>query len=148
MKKLRKLLKKLNNRGSSLVMVIVSLAFIGIVVGALLTAAGFAYRLRLEDLNSRDNFYYVEQALNEIYTGVGSKTIKNMQDAYVYTIENMTYYDIKTKSYKNVPPEEASKTFKDKYMQFVADNDFFKASESVLADKLEEMISKIGRAHV
>ena len=141
MKKLRKFIKKLNNRGSSLVMVIVSLAFIGIVVGALLTAAGYAYRLRLQDLNSRDNFYYVEQAMNEIYTGVGSKTIKNLQDAYVYTIENMSYYDLETNTYKNKNPEEISDLFKDKYMANVANNEFFKASESDIGDRLEEMIS-------
>ena len=75
-------------------MVIVSMAFIGIIVGALLTAAGYAYRLRMQDINSRDNFYYVEQAMNEIYAGVGSETLENMQDAYVYTVENMVRFDI------------------------------------------------------
>lgn len=75
-------------------MVVVSVAFIGIIVGALLAAAVQSYRLKLQELNDRDNFYYVEQALNEIYAGVGSQTVEDLQDAYVYTVENMVEYDL------------------------------------------------------
>ena len=90
-KKFKKLLKKLkSNAGSSIVMVVVSVAFIGIIVGALLAAAVQSYRLKLQELNDRDNFYYVEQALNEIYAGVGSQTVEDLQDAYVYTVENIS----------------------------------------------------------
>ena len=76
MKKIKKILKKLNNQGSSVVMVVAALGFIGIIVGALLMAAGYTYKQKLQDLNARDNFYYVEQAMNEIYAGVGSIPLK------------------------------------------------------------------------
>ena len=141
MKKFKKFFKKLNNRGSSIVMVVVSLAFIGIIVGALLSAASYAYRLKLQDLNSRDNFYYVEQALNEIYSGVGSETVANMQDAYTYTVENMVRYDTKTKSYTNISQEAAQDMFAKRFVQNVQNNSFFKASDAELGDKLESFIS-------
>ena len=141
MKKLRKFFKKLNNRGSSLVMVIVSLAFVGIVVGALLTAAGFAYRMRLQDLNSRDNFYYLEQAMNEVYTGVGSETVKCMQDAYTYTIENMVRYDVRTGQYQTIDTDKASDIFADKYMSNIQNSEFFKQGQVQLAKNIRNLIS-------
>lgn len=114
MKKIKKILKKLNNQGSSVVMVVAALGFIGIIVGALLMAAGYTYKQKLQDLNARDNFYYVEQAMNEIYAGVGSKTAANMQEAYIYTVENMVYFDLQTGTYKNRTDEEANHMFKEK----------------------------------
>ena len=50
MKKIKKMLKKLNNQGSSVVMVVAALGFIGIIVGALLMAAGYTYKQKLQDL--------------------------------------------------------------------------------------------------
>lgn len=120
-------------------MVVVSMAFIGIVVAALLTAAGAAYRLRMQDLNARDNFYYVEHAMEEIYAGVGSETLVNMQDAYVYTIENMVRYDVATQSYVNISNDEAEKMFKDKFMENLSTNDFF--AQASIADSLENFIT-------
>ncbi len=112
MKKIKQILKKLkSNAGSSIVMVVVSVAFISIIVGALLAAAVQSYRLKLEELNSRDNFYYVEQALNEIYAGVGSQTVKGLETAYVYTVENMVEYDLVKGRYVTKSQDEAQKMF-------------------------------------
>jgi hypothetical protein len=123
LKKLISKLKKIkDNAGSGLILVIVALGFIGILTGALLTAVGYVYRLKLYDYNSRDNFYYVEQAMNEIYAGIGNKTGGCMQAAYNYTVENMTYYDINAGSngaYVTKSNEEANKDFKKKFMQEV-----------------------------
>ena len=139
MKKIRNLFKKLKNNGSSTIMVVVSMAFIGIIVGALLTAAGYAYRLRMQDVNARDNFYYVEQAMNEVYAGVGSETLKNMQDAYVYTVENMVYFDLATQTYLKRSDEEAEKMFKDKFMENVSSNAYFQKAN--IAASLSKYIS-------
>ncbi len=143
MKKIKNFMKKLNNNGSSLIMVIVSLAFIGIVVGALLTAAGYAYRLKLQDLNARDNFYYLEQAMNEIYAGVGSETVDEMKQAYLYTVDNMVYYDTDTKSYRTKDDEVANAMFQDKFMTAIGNNltagAFF--NPAFLASNLEALIT-------
>lgn len=139
MKKIKKLLKKLNNQGSSVVMVVAALGFIGIIVGALLMAAGYTYKQKLQDLNARDNFYYVEQAMNEIYAGVGSKTAANMQEAYIYTVENMVYFDLQTGTYRNRTDEEANRMFKEKFMQLLSTNPDF--VDSVVADSLSKYIT-------
>lgn len=141
MKKIRKKFKKLNNRGSSIVMVVVALAFIGIIVGALLTAAGYSYRLKLQDLNARDNFYYVEQAMNEIYAGVGSQTVKDMQDAYIYTVEHMVEYDLDLDSYTVAKkPEELEKMFNEQFIKNLMNNPFFSNINNLPAE-LEKFIS-------
>ena len=139
MKKIKKILKKLNNNGSSIIMVIVSLAFIGIIVGALMTAAGYTYKLKMQDLNARDNFYYVEQAMDEIYAGVGSETVKNMQEAYTYTIENMTQYDLDMESYKARESEEAEAMFKKRFLKNLSVNSFF--DQATIATELQKFIS-------
>ncbi len=139
MRKIRQIFKKLKNNGSSTIMVIVSMAFIGIVAGALLSAAGYAYKLRMQDLNARDNFYYLEQSMNEIYAGVGSETVKNMQEAYVYTVEHMTKYDIDTQTYKTISDNEARTMFKDKFMDNLSSNPVF--SQADVSNYLSKFIS-------
>lgn len=143
MKKLKKLLRKLkNNAGSSIIMVIVSIAFIGIVVGALLSAAVQSYRLKLVDMNSKENFYYVEQALNEIYTGVGSQTVEDLRNAYVYTVENMVEYDLGKGRYVTKSEEQTQKMFTDEFYRRLSKNDFFKDDNVVnLAAKLRSYIT-------
>ena len=44
---IKKLRKKINNSGSSIVLVVVGLGFIGVLVGALLTVAGYALRSKI-----------------------------------------------------------------------------------------------------
>lgn len=139
MKKLLKKIKKLNNNGSSIIMVVVSMAFIGIIVGALLTAAGYAYKLRMQDLNARDNFYYVERAMDEIYAGVGSVTVSNMQEAYIYTVENMTRYNIETQTYENISNDAAEEMFKTRFMQNLSTNPYFANAD--IADSLRSYIT-------
>ena len=73
---------RFKNAGSGIVLVIVAVAFIGILVGSLLTAVGYAYRLKLYDYNAKDNFYYLEQAMDELYVGVGNKSMEVMQGAF------------------------------------------------------------------
>ena len=127
MKKLfHKLNNKIKNSGSGLILVIVALAFVGILTGALLTAVAYVYRLKLYDYNAKSNFYYLEQAMDEIYAGVGSQTMTEMQEAYQDTREKIIYYDVNTKSYKDIGNDAANKLFKDAFMSRIANQDYFK----------------------
>lgn len=141
MKKFIKRLKKLNNHGSSIVMVVVALGFIGIIIGALLSAAGYAYKLKLENKNSKNNFYYVEQAMQEIYAGVGAHTIEEMKDAYTYTVENMVRFDPNIGTYVTLDDDVANEMFKDKFMKNVIDSEFFAMGDKAMAEVLESYIS-------
>ena len=141
MKKIKKLIKKLNNRGSSVIMVVVAIGFIGIIVGALLSAAGYAYRLKMQNLNATDNFYYVEQAMQEIYAGVGANTIEEMKEAYTYTVENMVRFDPQIGTYVTLDDATANKMFKDKFMENIANSPYFAQGDARLAEVLEGYIS-------
>jgi len=125
-KLIHKIKNKISNSGSGLILVIVALAFVGILTGALLTAVAYVYRLKLYDYNAKSNFYYLEQAMDEIYAGVGSQTMSEMQSAYQETREKIVYYDVKTKSYKDVGNDAANKMFKDAFMSRIANQDYFK----------------------
>ncbi len=138
---LSKIKCKLNNRGSSIIMVVVSLAFIGIIVAALLSAAGYAYRLKLQEMNAQDNFYYVEQAMQEIYAGVGTHTVEEMKSAYTYTLENMVRFDTQLGTYVTISDEEANQMFKKKFMSNIKNSDYFKSGTDNLADSLAGFIS-------
>ena len=105
-----------NEKGSGIILVIVALSFLGIIAGALLTAVAYAYRLKLYDYNAKDNYHYVEQAMDEVYAGLGGRTTSKMQEAYTKTVEEMVYFDTTQKAYVNIGDEVANKKFKDNFM--------------------------------
>ena len=139
MKKIISKIKKcLHNTGSSLVLVIVALAFIGILVGALLTAVAYAYRQKLYDYNARSNFYYLDQAMDEIYAGIGAKTIDSLTEAYDKTREEIITFDINSESYRTMSDEDANETFKNNFMSCFASGsnaDYWKIVHSTDSDQ-------------
>ncbi|SEQ18175.1 hypothetical protein SAMN02910369_01342 [Lachnospiraceae bacterium NE2001] len=152
---MKKILSKFKNRiknsGSSLVLVIVALGFVGILAGALLTAVGYAYRLKLYDYNAKSNFYYLEQAMDEIYAGVGAQTMSSLLEAYEETKEQVIYFDPQEGIYRNKSNEFANSLFKNLFMEKFNPSsslptDFFYLSptpqeDDALVENLSHMIS-------
>lgn len=128
---LSKLRSKRRNQGSGLVLVIVAVAFVGILVGSLLTAVGYAYRLKLYDYNAKDNFYYLEQAMDEIYTGIGNDTLTRMQEAYSDVINGMVTYDLDTHSYTTQDKDVMNETFRNLFLQKVSGNENYATNKKV-----------------
>ena len=122
---LYKIKKKLHNAGSSLILVIVALGFIGILVGALLTAAGYVYRLKLYDYNARSNFYYLDQAMDEVYASVGALTMNDLMLDYEKTREEIIYFDPVNKTYVNMSESEANAKFKENFVNELATDESF-----------------------
>ncbi len=141
MLRFKKKTKKLNNQGSSIIMVIVSLGFVGVIIGALLAAAGYAYKLKLQNKNAKNNFYYVEQAMQEIYAGVGANTIEEMKAAYTYTVENMVRFDPMLGTYVTLDDDVANKMFKKKFMENIQSSEYFAQGDEALAAALESYIT-------
>lgn len=136
MKKIiQKIKSKVNNSGSSIVLVIVALAFVGILTGALLTAVGSVYRLKLYDYNAKDNFYYLEIAMDEVYAGVGNTTMTCLQDAYTKTIEDMVRYDTSKKEYVTVDKKTAYSSFVNSYKTNLASLSFINSPTSADLDE-------------
>lgn len=139
-KLIKKLKKGINNSGSSIVLVVVGLGFIGVLVGALLTAAGYALRQKIYNYNSKDNFFYLEQAMDEVYAGIGQETMDALKAAYDETVNEVVYYNTTTKSYEAKDNAEANKEFKNKFMENVYKNPFFQ-DDTTMKDYLESLIS-------
>lgn len=123
LKKLKKKLKKADNRGSSFVLVIVSATFLSILVSALLMGVLLAYKLRFYKLNSLNNFYSVEKAMDEIYAGIGASTNEHLYSAYTTTAEIVVYY--KDGQYANLTETEANDLFKKFFMQSIMEDETF-----------------------
>ena len=136
----RKLREDKNEKGSGIILVIVALSFLGILAGAMLTAVAYAYRLKLYDYNAKDNFHYVEQAMDEVYAGLGGRTTTTMQDAYTKTVEEMVIFDPTLKAYTNIGDEAANKKFKDYFMNGIKNDTAF-TNIDTLAKLIQSYIS-------
>lgn len=116
---IKKIKSKFNNRGSSFVMLIVTIAFLSVLATSILVAVGFSYQLKVYNLNSRNNFYYVEQALDEIYAGIGNIAVANLRQAYSDTLEILVSYDTVSKEYVPMADEDANLLMKKTFMQYM-----------------------------
>lgn len=140
LKKLKNKLKLADNRGSSFVLVIVSATFLSILVSALLMGTLLAYKLRFYKLNSLNNFYEVETALDEMYAGVGAATNEHLYSAYTTTAELVVVYDTKAQAFTTLDNKSANELFKKLFMTgFVADTNY-KSLKNV-TDTLQSFIS-------
>ncbi len=130
--KKRKDKKKVLNQGNSFVMVVATLSFLAVLVAAMLVAVALCYRLKAYDINARDNFYYLEQAMDEIYAGVGADAMMHLNDAYDDTIEVLVYFDAKTQSYITMKNDEANRILKNTYMNLVQSDPRYSSSSAIL----------------
>lgn len=105
---IKRKLKKSNDHGSSFVLVIVATTFMCILASALLMGALMTYKLKYYKLNSLNNFYEVETALDEIYAGVGAATNEHLYSAYTTTAELVVVYDTTNHVYTTMNNEEAN----------------------------------------
>lgn len=141
MKKIKQMLKKMNNRGSSLVLVIVSTTFLSILVSALLMGVLLAYRLKFYKLNSINNFYAVEQAMDEMYAGLGATVNEHLYTAYTTTAELIVTYDTDTKQYMNLDNDQANELFKKLFMRGLLQDTTFRSGFGQTLNVLESYIS-------
>lgn len=142
---MRKLLrKKLNNEGNTFIVIMVALACMGILVGVILATVGYYQRMRYVDLKNKNNFYYAEKAMDEIYTGVGNDSVQYLVSAYSDTVEVLLYYgkDKITGEYRymSIEPEQANQIMKQKFLEKMATNDEYK-SQAKLYEHLKSFIS-------
>ena len=61
------------NKGSTLITVIVAIAFVTILASIILGTTVVNVRMKGIDRRTKDDFYYAERSLNDIYTGIGQE---------------------------------------------------------------------------
>lgn len=135
--------KKLNNSGNTFVVVMVGLACMGILVGVILASAGYFYRMRYVDLENKNNFYYVEKAMDELYAGIGSDSTQALLSAYNDTVEVMVYYDPAAGNYVTIDEKAANRIMKQKFLQKLATDPAY-VSQAELYKRLKGFISTEG----
>lgn len=121
----KKIINKLNNRGSSFIVMIVSMSFLAILAASILTAVGYSYKLKFYNLNSKNNFYYVEQAMDEVYAGLGNVAVQYLQKAYQETIEVLVYYDPDLRAYVTRKDEDANAIMKKTFLKYMEECEEF-----------------------
>lgn len=99
--------QKKNNKGSSLVLVIVAIAFIGILTAIILYMVLLNYRMKYMDLSSKDNFYTAETALDEIKAGLGIEVSEALSASYIEVMQQ----------YSSTNAEERSTLFQYGYIE-------------------------------
>lgn len=62
-----------DDRGSTLITVIVAIAFVTILTTIILGTSLTSFRMKAIDRRAKDDFYFSERALNDVYTGLGQK---------------------------------------------------------------------------
>ena len=87
MHKVKQMQSRKKNRGFSLLTVIVSVSFIGILGMLILYMALVNFNMKITDLKGKDSFYTAEQALEEIRTGLQEDVGEAMSVAYTKVLE-------------------------------------------------------------
>lgn len=138
--RLKRKLKHTDDHGSSFVLVIVATTFMCILASAILMGALMTYKLKYYKLNSLNNFYEVETALDEMYAGVGAATNEHLYSAYTTTAELVVVYDTKNQAYTTLDNKSANELFKRLFMTgFVADTNYKNLKN--VTDTLQSFIS-------
>lgn len=110
--------KRKSNQGNTFIIVIATLSFLAVLATSLLVAVAVCYRMKAYDINSRDNFYYLEQAMDELYAGVGSIAMEHLNEAYNDVTNVIVVYDTNKKAYVTMDNSDANvmldKLFMDK----------------------------------
>lgn len=76
---------KQNNTGSTLIVVVVCVMFIGILAAAMLMTSYMNYQMKLTDKLSKVNFYSAEGALDQASAGLKTQSEKSLSYAFEYT---------------------------------------------------------------
>lgn len=88
---------KLNNKGASLVMVIIVIGFIGILAGVVMMTSLVNYKMKRVNAYAKDTFYSAEQVLDEINVGLQRYISDSISAAYTEVMENYSDYSVEKK---------------------------------------------------
>ena len=97
--------RQFNNSGSTLILVIVALAFVGILGTLILTLTMQNVQMKYIDGYSKNNFYSAEKSLDEIKVGLEEVVAKQMELAYINFLSTYTSTDTQEEKQKKVREE-------------------------------------------
>ncbi len=101
LKRLKKFFSaQLNNEGSSMVVVIIAMGFIGILASILMYMSMMNYQMKMNNLQAKDNFYSAETVLDEIRAGMQEEVSDAVSKAYRQVLVNFDNTTVEEKEHK------------------------------------------------
>ena len=85
--------RRMNNRGSAFIIVIVIISFVGVLATIVLSMSSMKAQINRVDSTSKDTFYDVETALNEVTLGIENVLASASNSAYNTVFTNFTGVD-------------------------------------------------------
>lgn len=135
------------NQGSSFVVVVVALTFIGILALALLSVTLMNYKRMAISRQNDKTYYAVEKAADQLKTGITDIANQALQDAYLKLEPEMKYFDTVDGVYKFIPDDEANRKLKEYFIANMAKALCTELSEADQYNKLCTLINT-GDAHL
>lgn len=107
-----------NNKGNTLIIVIVGM-FLLIMLGAtILSTTVMNYSMKSIDRNQKRTFYTAEEAIDEIYAGIGRDVMSSMEYSYSYILNNMLTKDAEG-NFEVTDNAELNKAFRSIYYYYL-----------------------------
>ena len=91
---------KLDNKGSVMLTVIIAFLFISVLIAIIMPLTVLNYRMKAVERRSKDEFYYVEKSLNDIYSGVGKECAQELGKVYSSTLADSYSFADDTLAYE------------------------------------------------
>ena len=129
--KLNKISK--DNKGSVMITVLVAFLFVAVLASIILATVTVNFKMRSIDRRTKDEFYYAEKALNDLYNGLGMDCSEIMGETYNDVLSKYKKSDDST----YMDEEEAYKSFKKAFVTA-----FYKDIASKQADKFSAYVVK------
>jgi|GEM_PF-5780037 hypothetical protein len=84
--------RKPNNQGSTMIMVVLCIAFLGILGSLMLSVSLINYQMKKVESKSKNNFYSCEKALQEIKSGLEEMAATDIKDTYTVVLKDYASY--------------------------------------------------------
>ncbi len=86
------MLRKLNNKGNTLVIVIIGIFVLSILGTLILGVTATNLSMKSNENKNEKTFYYAEKATDELYAGIGNEVMNAIQESYKEVLENYVNY--------------------------------------------------------
>ena len=90
--------QRINNKGASLVTVIITVGFVGVLVSIVMMVSLINFKMKRVNAYAKDTFYSAEQVLDEINIGLQRYASDSLSVAYMDVMENYAEYSTEKKN--------------------------------------------------
>lgn len=117
--------RKMNNKGFSLILVIICMTFIGILASMIISMSVSSVQMRVTEQESSDNFYSAEEVMDEVSANVEKQANKSLGEAYTKFLQKYAATAPKDRQqlFVTLLTDELEKTFKDDFTTLYINNE-------------------------